>query len=161
MAVEVLDGEMVAFLGSGLSIALASRGADNAPHVARAIGCSVERGRAVVLLDSAHGRDVLADLRANGRIAAVFSQPSTHRTIQLKGADATVSPARDEHWQLLARYRAAFDAELSSVGFGGGFAQMLTRCEPGHLMAIAFTPDEAYVQTPGPQAGQPIQGTRA
>jgi hypothetical protein len=35
---------------------------------------------------------LLECLRANGAIAAVFSRPSTHQTLQLKGVDAAVGP---------------------------------------------------------------------
>ena len=57
----------------------------------RGCGCRVsrDRRRVTVLFDRTRSDHVLDDFVANGRIAVVFSQPSTHQTIQLKGADAT------------------------------------------------------------------------
>ncbi|HXH04504.1 MAG TPA: hypothetical protein VNN09_14465 [Candidatus Competibacteraceae bacterium] len=58
----VLDRDHAAFIQGSVSISAASRSAA-----------------------------VLAELRADGAIAVVFSRASTHRTVQLKGTDAAVT----------------------------------------------------------------------
>ena len=87
----VLTPDQIAFVTAGVSITAASRGRDNMPNLARATGCRVSPdGRRVTLfLAASQSGALLADIRDNGAVAVVFSEPSTHRTLQLKGDDAT------------------------------------------------------------------------
>ena len=72
---------------------------------------------------------MLDDIAANGMIAVVFSQPSTHRTIQLKGTDArrgrghapatAPSPrATSQHWVDGPRLRSATRPEFARAVHG-------------------------------------------
>jgi hypothetical protein len=88
-----IDDGLLALMHGRVSILVASRDADHRPHVMRAIGCRVrnDRRRVTVMLCSRTSAPVLADLRANGAIAVVFSEPSTHRSVQLKGDEGAGS----------------------------------------------------------------------
>ena len=92
--------EQAALLEGHVSMIVGSRDDQLRPHVTRALGCRLDadRRRATVLLPRDAGAQVIADLQANGRIAVVASQPTTNRTLQIKGSDATLRPcsARDE-----------------------------------------------------------------
>ena len=95
------DREHVDMVAGGVSIIVAGRDARNETTVARAVGCRMaEDGRRItVFLSAAQSGALLADVRANGCVAVVFSEPTTHRAIQLKGTDAAIVPltAEDPH----------------------------------------------------------------
>lgn len=150
-----LGHEQVALLARRVSIIVGTRDAALQPHVMRAAGCrlSEDRRRLTVLMPATSGADVLADLRANGRIAVVFSEPTTHRTLQVKGDDAEVAAPTPDDEALAAIYRARLADEIALLGFGASMAAtMLGADEP--LAAIGFTIAEVFEQTPGPAAGE-------
>jgi hypothetical protein len=156
--VSVLDDDHAAFMQSGLSIVVASRNADNVPSVARAFACRVaaDRRSVTLLLWAPQAGTLLADLRATRAIAAVFSRPSTHRTIQVKGRDAAQAPVADDDRALVAHHTDLLVAGLDPLGFAPRLIRTYFHCEPDELVAIAFTPSAAFDQTPGPRAGRPL-----
>ncbi len=158
----VLDPSVLAFLESGVSIIVGTRDAANVPSVMRAVGARVDpvRNQVVVFIDAPRARPVLADIADNAQVAVVFSQPSTHRTVQIKAGDARIEPIDAADWPLIERYRATLAVEISIYGFSAAFAAAMLGCARDDVVALRFTPREAYDQTPGPKAGQPI-GTRA
>ena len=115
----MIDVQLAAFMTGGVSIIAASRGPDNAPTIARAAGCrlSADRARVTVLLARSQAGALLEAAEATGAVSVVFSQPSSHRTIQLKGNDARVCPATPGDETLVARYADAFAVELCSMGY--------------------------------------------
>jgi len=154
-----LDVANAHFIEGGVSVIVATRDAGLVPEAIRACGCRVsrDRRRVTVLVDRTRADAVVADLAANGRIAVVFSQPSTHRTIQLKGDDASVVSPKPSDRTLVAAHRDQWLQELCSIGYARGFAEALWGRLPAALLAIAFSPSAAFQQTPGPGAGQPIE----
>ncbi|MBL8289277.1 MAG: hypothetical protein JNL85_14960, partial [Rubrivivax sp.] len=106
---------------------------------------------------------LLRDVALTRRVAVAFSQPSTNRTLQLKGCDAAVQPAQPADVAQARRYLALFAAEIVPLGWPPDFAQAVLWHEPAGLMAVRFTPEGAFHQTPGPGAGAPLplQGGRA
>jgi hypothetical protein len=149
-----LGPEQASLLGRRVSIIAASRDAQLRPHLMRALGCRLSADRRVVtvLLPQQPAAPVLADLRANGRIAVVFSEPTTNRSLQLKGDDAQVLPADDSDGALAAEHLERFAAEIGELGFPAQVAQTILRADGG-LAAVRFTVREAFEQTPGPRAG--------
>jgi len=154
-----LDVEHAAFMQSGVSVIVATRDASLDPEVVRAGGCrlSRDRRRVTLLVDPARAERLLADMAANGMVAVVFSQPSTHRTIQLKGSDAVTTTAGRRDRALLATQRTAWIEDLLRIGYSRDFAEALWGPLPQALVAIVFTPSAAFQQTPGPAAGQLIR----
>ena len=161
-AAPLLDEDNAAFIQRGVSIHVASRGKTNVPSLARAIGCRVsrDRRRVTTFVPSAQAGALLDDVGATGAIAAVFSQPSTHRTIQLKAARAVVEPIAKADLRLIEAYRDAFVAEVSPMGFAEGTIRAFLACAPGDLVAVTFTPTAAFEQTPGPSAGTPLRSAQ-
>jgi hypothetical protein len=100
---------------------------------------------------------VIADIEANGMIAVVFSQPSTHRTIQLKGTDARVARVSPRDRDLVERHRAAWVDELTAIGYRPEFARAVHGDTPDAMVALVFTPTAAFQQTPGPGAGDKLR----
>lgn len=156
----LIDAEHTAFMQCGVSISVGGCDAGNLPSLTRALGCQVssDRLRITVFVSAGHAGVLLDDLRANGAIAAVFSQPSTHRTVQLKGKDAQVRPLRPGELQLVDAYRASFVAELESLYYDPHLVRTFLSCPPEDLVALEFTPCAAFSQTPGPHAGEPLKG---
>lgn len=161
LAPAVLDAANAAFICSGISINAASARAGALPSIARASGCRVSAdARTVTLLfASTLAAALLDDLRRGGAIAVVFSEPSTHRTLQLKGDDARILPIEAGDEALAAEYVTIFADGLDRLGYPGEVLRAVLAHEPGDLVAVAFTPQAAFSQTPGPGAGTPLSRT--
>lgn len=152
----LIDAQHAAFIQGGVSMTIGACGPGMHPTLTRATGCriSTDLRRLTVFVSLRQGEPVLDCVRDNGLIAAVFSQPSTHRTIQLKGRDARVAPLEDGDPDRIAAYRKAFAADLATIGFRPVQVETLLGFPLPEVVAITFTPVEAYVQTPGPRAGE-------
>ncbi len=158
----ILDGAHAEFISGAVSINAASCRTGGFPALARGVGCRVadDRRSVNVLFGATAAGDVLDGVRRSGSIAIVFSDPGTHRTLQLKGDDALVlrSECGDEH--LVARYRDAFVAVLAPYGHTEEMVRALLACPVDDLVVVHFTPTSAFSQTPGPHAGEPLAGAR-
>jgi len=155
----ILDAEHAAFiLLPGISTTAASRGAGNLPELGRVHGCRVssDRTRLTVFLPSDQYPGLIAALRETRAVAVVFSQPSTHRTIQLKGADAAVEPLAPGDAELAARATDSFAVGLGALGYDETMVRAAAWYDPAALVAVGFTPCAAFQQTPGPRAGAPL-----
>ncbi|NNU44505.1 hypothetical protein [Ramlibacter montanisoli] len=157
-----LPPDLVAMMARGISVIVAARDAGLRPSLMRAVGSRVEAdGRDItVYLSRPQSRQVLEDLASNGHIAVVFSEPSTHRTVQLKASRVEMRGAGEGDAPVLARYLRSMEHEIQQVGF----APPLTRAMLAHrlqdVVAVRFTPEQAFDQTPGPRAGSPLGGAR-
>ncbi len=140
-----------------VSIIVGSRDTQLRPHLMRAVGCrlSEDLRRLTVLMPQRSGHEVLNDLRDNGLVAVVFSEPSTNRTLQLKGSDATVAACGPDDMKLAERYLHGFVDEIGQLGFTSNVAHSILAHEDD-LLAIEFSIAFAFDQTPGPSAGQPL-----
>lgn len=143
---------------SGVSINVAARDAHNIPTLTRALGCRVSADRRTVTVFVAvpDAARLLDNLRINGAIAAVFSQPSTHHTIQLKGADARVVERQPDDAVVLENFAAALAADLAHYGWLESYVRTMLSHDDENIVAVAFTPNAAFNQTPGPAAGAPL-----
>jgi hypothetical protein len=153
---RLLDEEHAVFIQGGVSVVVATRDADSVPDAVRGCGCRVskDRRRVTVLIEPQQAGSALANIAANGRVAVVFSQPSTHRTIQLKGTDAKPVRVTRADRELAARHNEAWVRDLTSIGYREEFARAVHgHVQPG-MVAISFTPTAAFQQTPGPAAGE-------
>ena len=149
-----LDVELAAFIQSGVSIVVAGRNDELVGDVIRGCGCrvSADRRRVTVLVDPMRSDALLHDITSNGMIAVVFSRPSTHRSIQLKGTDARRARVTAADQAAIDRSLAAWVAELVSIGYTAEFAAAV-RGRPEWPVALTFTPTAGFQQTPGPDAG--------
>jgi hypothetical protein len=98
---------------------------------------------------------VLDDLRDNGQVAVVFSQPSNNRTLQVKGTDAVVAACDADDEALAARYLQGFVDEIGQLGLAAEVAHTMLGHDGG-LVAVRFSVAAAFEQTPGPGAGRPL-----
>ena len=147
---------------SGLSISLASRDADRTPSLSKGLGCRVrvELGEVRIFTDATHAQELLRDIADCRRLAVVLSEVGTHRTLQIKASDARVEPLDDDDRRACGDYVRRFGATLQAMGFPGSMVEGYLACRIDDLRAVVCHPDEAFQQTPGPQAGRRI-GTGA
>lgn len=139
---------------------MASRNASNVPSLARALGfrLSADRRRLTVFLNARQCDALLADIRASGAIAVVLNEPSTHRTIQLKGADAVVLGLEPGDLAIVAGFADAMVADLARFGYDAGIIRTVLACDAEDVVAVGFTIGAAFLQTPGPKAGERLTG---
>ncbi|MGB5104136.1 MAG: hypothetical protein WBO04_12600 [Steroidobacteraceae bacterium] len=151
-----LEADHATFIQGGVSVVVGTRNADLVPDVVRGCGCRVarDRRRVTVLVETARCGSVLDDIAANGMIAVVFSQPSTHRTIQLKGSDARAARPTSADRAAVEKHLQAWADDMQSIGYAPGFSRAVHGVAGPGLTAIVFTPTAAFQQTPGPAAGQ-------
>jgi hypothetical protein len=155
----LLDEEAAAFLcRRGVSITAASRDRHNVPRIGRCLGCrvSTDRTRVTVFLASSQYAAFFDAIAASRAIAIVFSLPSTHRALQLKGGDATAEPLAPGDVEIFTAQVAAFVEELAALGYSREVVDAAVWCDVAEVRAVSFTPAAAFEQTPGPGAGAPL-----
>ncbi|TVO64990.1 hypothetical protein [Denitromonas ohlonensis] len=153
----VLTPALADFVTSHLSIHLAASDDRGIATLVRGLGCRRDpaaTNRLRLLIAAPQAEPVLRALTTNGRIAVVFSEPESHRTVQLKGRDAHRVERDPDDTALLAPYINTLVARLATVGTPEAFVRALLHCPTEALCIVRFTPDEVFGQTPGPQAGQ-------
>lgn len=157
----VLDAAHAAFFQIGVSMGIAACTLAAAPVHVRAIGCRIspDRRQMTMFVPARQAEPVLQCIRENSAVAAVFTEPSTHRTVQVKARDAQRVPLQAGDLDLVEAYREAFAQELERIGFQRAIVGTLLACPPGEMVGIRFTPAEAYSQTPGPKAGELLART--
>ncbi len=144
-------------LRSGVSVSLATRNSALVPNLSRAIGCRLDDdGRVSVVLTGGDSVDLISDLAVNGAVAAVFSQPSTHLTLQLKANRVVIEPASETDVVAALGTRTGMLADLVRMGYPAEFSEAFMRVDVDDLVVVRFYPERAFDQTPGPQAGNPI-----
>lgn len=154
----LIDAELARFLEGAVSIIVASRDAANQPQLVRAHGCRVarDRRRLRLFLAEAQAAALLEDVRQNRRVAVVFTEPSTHRSLQIKGEGASIRRLRADEAECMEAYRDAMVAQLGTIGISEALTRALL-APVGPSVALELVPAQAFVQTPGPDAGRPLE----
>lgn len=158
----VLPADLLAMMERGVSVIVGSRDAALRPSVMRGVGSRIEAdGRAItVYLSRPQSRQLVQDLAATGRIAVVFSEPSTHRTVQLKASRVEMRNADAGDAPVLERYLRSMEHEVQKVGFGPPLTRAMLAHRLEDVVAVRFTPEQAFDQTPGPRAGAALGSGR-
>lgn len=152
---HLLSPEHVALIDGGISAIAAACGHDQRPSVMRAVGTHItpDGRRITVWLAASQSAELLRQVAETGRLAVVFSQPASHRTVQVKTRRVQQRPATADDLPVLLRYRAAMEQEVALVGFPPLFTQAMLAFDLADLVALSFEPEAAFDQTPGPKAG--------
>jgi hypothetical protein len=155
-----IPADFVALMAKGVSVIVASRDAALRPSVMRAVGSDIapDGASVTVYLSRPQSRQLLQDIAATGHVAAVFSQPSTHRTVQVKASRAEIRNAGPEDAPRLAAYLASMEWEIQQVGFPPPMTRAMLQHRLEDVVAVSFVPAEAFDQTPGPRAGTRLGG---
>ena len=153
-APPVLDQEAVAFIQSGVAVGVASRDDDLKPEFARGWGPEVSAdGRSLRLcVTAAEGSPMRANLERNGALAVGFSPPTIARALQVKGVATRVDEPEAADLERAERHVRSFVAETEQIGASAELSRrMFVRTG---LVAVQFSIDEVFDQTPGPTAGR-------
>jgi hypothetical protein len=154
-----LDPRVLEFLQHRVVVSVASRSPDHVASVVRCVGFRMHsEQRLAAFVRTRHAERVLDDIRTSGLAAVVFSEPSTHRTLQLKGSDAVIGPLEEGDWPMIAAHADAAVAELAPLGYPEPWIRKVFESTPAQVQAIRFTVSSAFAQTPGPRAGAPLAG---
>lgn len=150
-----LHGELLDFLGCGLSIHVGACNRSGEPQVVRALALRIEPDHRVSLLLSTPSADgLLAAVGEVPVVALTACQPSTHRAIQVKGRGAELSAADPAQWADRLAFKDRFLAEIEPYGYDEVFVDAWLDVPPEQWRVVTFTPTGAWNQTPGPGAGQ-------
>jgi hypothetical protein len=154
----VLTGDVVEFCQSGVSVAIAACDVSNRPVVGRGLACRIDgSGTVRLVVRNASNQIVLHAIARGSGLAVTFTKPSTHRSIQLKAASGRTCAADSSDHRLAAVQSAALKADLVADGFEDALGARYCAYETDDLISIEFVPLHAFVQTPGPGAGNPLK----
>ncbi|MEQ9812259.1 MAG: hypothetical protein RLO50_05725 [Azospirillaceae bacterium] len=150
-----LTPDVAAFLQSAVSILVAAGGPDGLPVMARAIACDPDAaaGEVRLLLRTADAAALLAAIDRGSPVAAMFSRPTTNRTLQVKAPSAVVEPPDPALLACHRQYFAGMAAELAGLGFDARFISCVVSDNGSTLAAVRLAVAEIFDQTPGPAAG--------
>jgi len=152
--------DLLAMMVRGVSVIVSSHDLALRPSVMRAVGSDVASdGSAItVYLSRRQSRQLIQDVAATGHVAVVFSQPATHKTVQVKATRAVLRNAQATDEPVLARYLASMEHEIQQVGYGPPMTRAMLAHRLDELVALSFAPEQAFDQTPGPKAGARLAG---
>ncbi len=158
---SLIPPELLAMMARGVSVIVASRDQALRPSMMRAVGSEVASdGSAItVYVSRSQSRQLIQDVATSGHVAAVFSEPATHRTVQVKAGRATLRNAEAADAPVLARYLASMEHEIQRVGYAPPMTRAMLSHRLDDLVAIRFEPEQAFDQTPGPKAGALLSGS--
>jgi hypothetical protein len=150
-----IDDNLKEFVHSGVAAIVATGDSRRRPHVKMGWSPRVhDDGQTVdVFLDAARASQTLANLRENGRIAMTVVHPVSVRSVQFKGTfRGEGSPSGDDD-QWVQRGREEFSVSTALVGDP---PEVIRNLWLPDVVRISFVVEQAFDQTPGPEAGKPL-----
>lgn len=159
-ALAQLSADLVEMMARGVSVNVASADERLRPSVMRAMASVVDAatGSVTLFLARRQAGQLIRDIETTGRLAATFSQPASHRTVQLKATRVTLRAAGEADRPAIERYLAQMEHEIAQVGHPARATRALLACRLEDLVAVSFEPEQAFDQTPGPKAGRLVAG---
>lgn len=153
----LLPDEVLEFIQSGVSVIVGVVGADGRAQAGRALATRVVAGGVIRLMYPTDGNAAITtSAQSGGPIAATFSAPLSHRTIQLKAGLSRAEHLEPEDRIAVERQMDAFAAVLRTLGFPPYFVKTFCDNRSTHIGVLSFVPQTAYEQTPGPGAGREL-----
>jgi hypothetical protein len=152
----MIDAELARFLGEGLGIHIGTRDKQLQPNGARVTAIKVEGDgtHVIAYVPQVAAPRVLRDL-SNGPAAVVFARPIDDRACQLKGVFAGARPATAEEEPDVRAQWARFLISLEQIGIP---PQALAGWSIWPSVAVRIRVTALFNQTPGPNAGAPLEG---
>ena len=129
------------------------------PSLMRAVGAAIapDGSEVTVYLARSRSRQLLQDVAATGQVAVVFSEPLSHRTVQVKAREVELRSAVDGDAPVLKRYLRSMEHEIGNVGLRADFVQAMLALPAGRRGRDPLR-DRAKPTTrrPGPKAGSAL-----
>jgi hypothetical protein len=156
-AASVISSELSAFIQSGIAVDLATVASGLHPIVGTALACRIEpTGTVRVLMRKPANLALLDAIAQGGPVAVTFTRPRDHRSIQIKAKSARITSVHADDPPEVARQCAGLRDQLIGGGYSPAFSAAYVAYEPKELVAMEFSPDRIFVQTPGPGAGSEL-----
>jgi hypothetical protein len=145
------------FIERELAIDLGACNALRRPSTCRGFAARVspDRRRVTVYVRRPEALQLLQDVVAQDQLAVVFCLPETEVSIQLKGRQVGIAAAAEDELPHIRDYCARFVEGVVRLGFERAFAEAYMAIVPQEMVALSFTPEAVFDQTPGPLAGRP------
>ena len=152
----MIDVQLAGFLQEGLGIHLGTRDERLQPSGARAVAARVEDDgtHLVIFMSKVAARRLLPHLKSNGQCAVVFGRPIDDRSCQVKGTFLSVRPARENERDFMMAQWEGFRDQLERIGIPRATSAAWVTWP---AVAIRLKARALFDQTPGPQAGAPLQ----
>lgn len=151
--------EIASFLQSGVVIDVAAVDVDKRPVMASACGCRVSpaRDEVTVFVSEMRANALLRVLKTmTSAFAAVFCEPASHRTLQLKAYAPAVVALTGADAALIVGQREMLAGRLFALGSPQPFVYSYFASNERPWCGIRCRIDEIYDQTPGPGAGRSL-----
>jgi hypothetical protein len=134
--------------------AAGTRDAAMVPRAHRVWGVRIDDDCTVTVLLPAYGLDDLElCLGDNARIALFVGEQPSHESYQLKGRAVAHTAPTEADLVYFRAYRELFVAHLVEHGYPEAVVRSWM---PEPALSVTIRVDEAYTQTPGPDAGAPL-----
>lgn len=148
-----LSEELIAFVGGGVAVSIATRDEGLRPAFTRGWGPLVAKdGRSLsVCAIAPPGSATRANLERNGAMAIGFSPPTVARALQIKGSVVELRDPDDSDLERTERHLEAFTAEVLQIRYPPDLARRLYI--PSDFLSVTISIDDVFDQTPGPSAG--------
>ena len=145
--VEFIHGPVLMFVGS--------RSAELRPSASWVAGgiADGEAGTITFFLPDVEAEPVLSNFKDNGLVAFTVTDGISHETYQFKGRYLASRPGDKKDAVLQEIYRSKLRTHLEPYGFTDEFYQTIVFYP---CTAVTFEVEDAFVQTPGPGAGEKL-----
>lgn len=136
-----------------MTMRIGTRDAQNWPEIAVPAGAEVgpSAGVLVVYLPKICSDRSVANLRDNGSVALVLSNPFDHHSVQVKGRVIRLGDAPEESRERVERHMARLAERLAGVGIP---PRVTLRSNRWPCWKLELEIDDVFLQTPGPNAGR-------
>lgn len=146
--------ELKEFVESGVATVVGTGDRQGRPQVMFAWAARVlDESTVEVFLDTERAGKTLSNLRDNGRIAMTMAYPASYRSVQLKGRLKETGEADDRDRDWVEARREAF---LTATSLIGDPPETIRSLWLDDVVSVKFTVEQAFDQTPGPEAGKPL-----
>ncbi|MGE5596699.1 MAG: pyridoxamine 5'-phosphate oxidase family protein [Hyphomicrobiales bacterium] len=152
----LVDQQLKAFLESGIATEVATVDGAGRPHHTPGWGPRICDGGAVLqlFLEDPRATQALSDIAETGRLAVVFADPVTYRSIQLKGYASVAGAALPGDTRWIERHRNAFLACIAMIGDPPSALRNMWMDTTYTRVDVRI--EQAFDQTPGRRAGVPL-----
>lgn len=163
MSSSLLSDSTVAFIQREVAIDMASCSSDLRPSGCRGFAprLTPDRARLTLYVRQQEADQLLQDVQIQDVVAVVFCLPETEAAIQIKGRQVRVAPVTPDEADQVMRYCQTFVDGIVKLGYDRQFGETYMHVDPTRLMAVSFTPEQVFEQTPGPRAGRAMHGGHA
>ncbi len=145
--VDFVQGHTLHFVGS--------RDAKLRPMFSWAFGATVNAQEDTITfyVPNVEGAKTLSNFEDNGMVALTVSDAATHETYQFKGPCLGMRPSGDKDTAIQDIHRSKLISHLGPLGYG---EEMWSGFAISPSTAVTFKVEDAFVQTPGPGAGNKL-----